>query len=169
MLKNMYMHYQTQLEAGALEDGMGGHWLELFLVGSTLGAQSGKDANLSVFNGGMTSLAGTVIFTAYLLWLASNNARRAKATQESTISAADYAVAVSGLSSLPPEAVRSEEDVADFFATEVVRSWDRRRQRSRRKLSLTSPRLTEASHSLGSAAAERVHSLVRASPRGRTT
>ena len=169
MLKNMYMHYQTQLEAGALEDGMGGHWLELFLVGSTLGAQSGKDANLSVFNGGMTSLAGTVIFTAYLLWLASNNARRAKATQESTISAADYAVAVSGLSSLPPEAVRSEEDVADFFATEVVRSWDRRRQRSRRKLSLTSPRLTEASDSLGSAAAERVHSLVRASPRGRTT
>lgn len=55
LLKNMYVYYTAKAASGTP---ISGQWAELFLVGSTLGAQEGSGANLTVFNGGMNHLAG---------------------------------------------------------------------------------------------------------------
>lgn len=155
-----YVYYNSK---AASQTPISGQWAELFLVGSTLGAQAGPGANLTLFNGGMNHLTGettgrgkyrggiceagplpspscatcsgwlpstpsppltrrspspppqgTLIFVCYLVWLASFNAGRARATQESTISAGDYTIEVAGLSKLPP-VIRPTSDMKARF------------------------------------------------------
>ena len=70
---------------------------------------------------------GTLIFVCYLLWLSYFNASRAKYTQESTISAADYTVEVSGLSRLSRD-LSSELKVRASAPMMVQYGWHRSRQ-----------------------------------------
>lgn len=127
IMKNIYA-YSEKLDFSNLKDVP---WTELFLVGSTLGAQDGPHATMTLFGGGMNVLASSAIFAIYLIWLDRFNTQRARITQQTAMTAADYTVAVSGLSKLPEgQRPATDNDVADLFAKELIKSWHRRRKRS---------------------------------------
>ena len=90
------------------------------IIGTTLGSRT-EPFDLS--SAGQAEAGATVVFIIYLLWLRIFNVRRAKATQEACITAADWTVEVRGIKKLKDATgqplLRTAEDVALYVADAV--------------------------------------------------
>ena len=94
-------------------------WVEGWLIGTTVGTRAQPfDLKAS----GHTTLATTLFFLAYLVFLRFLNIGRARALFRARVESGDYTVEVRGLSSVSPP-IKYADQVADVVARRVQWHW----------------------------------------------